>query len=160
MVTDVEAGVGDGKAVGQPGATGATRRYLCGDRDQLFLLPVCMRDWLEDGHLAWFVLDVVASMDTSALHDRPGGCEGRPPYEPEMMCALLLYGYCTGVRFSRRIEAACQTAVFLSPRQNGRIFQPHAGGCDGPGWWVFGASSEAASVPGCAGVRAGGPSHE
>ena len=109
MVTDVEAGVGDGKAVGQPGATGATRRYLCGDRDQLFLLPVCMRDWLEDGHLAWFVLDVVASMDTSALHDRPGGCEGRPPYEPEMMCALLLYGYCTGVRFSRRIEAACQT---------------------------------------------------
>lgn len=90
-------------------AAGATRAYVCPDRDQLFLLPVCMRDWLEEGHLAWFVLDVVARMDTRVLHRRPGGCPGRPPYEPEMMCALLLYGYCTGVRFSRRIEAACRT---------------------------------------------------
>jgi hypothetical protein len=55
------------------------------DRDQLFLLPVCMRDWLQEGHLAWFVLDVVARMDTRVLHRRPGGCPGRPPYEPEMM---------------------------------------------------------------------------
>jgi transposase len=68
-----------------------------------------MRDWLEEGHLAWFVLDVVARMDTGVLHRRPGGAPGRPPYEPEMMCALLLYGYCTGVRFSRRLEAACRT---------------------------------------------------
>jgi transposase len=68
-----------------------------------------MRDWLEDGHLAFFVLDVIASMDSSALHLRPGGCPGRPPYEPEMMSALLLYGYCTGVRSSRRIEAGCRT---------------------------------------------------
>ena len=90
-------------------AAGATRGYVCPDRDQLFLLPVCMRDWLEEGHLAWFVLDVVAAMDTGGLHRRPGGCGGRPPYQPEMMCALLLYGYCTGVRFSRRIEAACRT---------------------------------------------------
>ena len=90
-------------------AAGATRVYVSPDRDQLFLLPVCMRDWLEDGHLAFFVLDVVQSMDTSGLHVRPGGCPGRPPYEPEMMCALLLYGYCTGVRFSRRIEAGCRT---------------------------------------------------
>ena len=90
-------------------AVGATRVYVCPDRDQLFLLPVSMRDWLEEGHLAWFVLDVVASMDTGGLHRRPGGCVGRPPYQPEMMCALLLYGYCTGVRFARRIEAACRT---------------------------------------------------
>jgi transposase len=90
-------------------AVGATRGYVCPDRDQLFLLPVCMRDWLAEGHLAWFVLDVVASLDTRALHRRPGGCAGRRPYQPEMMCALLLYGYCTGVRFSRRIEAGCRT---------------------------------------------------
>jgi transposase len=68
-----------------------------------------MRDWLEEGHLAWFVLDVVAQLDSSALHRRPGGCPGRRPYEPEMMCALLLYAYCGGVRSSRRIEAACRT---------------------------------------------------
>ena len=64
--------------------------YVCPARDQLFLMPVSMRDWLEEGHLAHFVLDVVGQMDTSALHRRPGGCPGRPPYEPEMMLALLL----------------------------------------------------------------------
>ena len=69
---------------------GATRGYVCPQRDQMSLLPVCMRDWLEEGHLAWFVLDAVAELDTSASHRRPGGCPGRPPYEPEMMCALAI----------------------------------------------------------------------
>ena len=90
-------------------SAGATRGYVCPQRDRLFLLPVCMRDWLEEGHLAWFVLDVVAELDTIMLHRRPGGCPGRPPYEPEMMVALLLFAYCCGVRSSRRIEAACRT---------------------------------------------------
>lgn len=108
MMTCAEAAGEARPGVGE-GSAGATRAYECPQRDQLFLLPVSMRDWLEDGHLAWFVLDVVAELDTSALHRRPGGCPGRPPYEPEMMCALLLYGYCCGVRSSRRIEAACQT---------------------------------------------------
>jgi hypothetical protein len=70
-----------------------------------------MRDWLEEGHLAWFVLDVVAELDTSALHRCPGGCPGRPPYQPEMVCALLLYAYCCGLRSGRRIEAACWTGA-------------------------------------------------
>src|SRR3954451_20894893 len=98
-------------AVGGAGglSAGATRAYVCPAREQLFLLPVCMRDWLEEGHLAWFVLDVVAELDTSALHRRPGGSLGRRPYEPEMMCALVLYAYCCAMRSSRRIEAACRT---------------------------------------------------
>jgi hypothetical protein len=44
--------------------------YIGGDRDQLFLLPVSMRDWLEQGHLAWFVIDVVERIDTCGLHVR------------------------------------------------------------------------------------------
>jgi transposase len=78
-------------------------------RDQLFLMPVSMREWLEEGHLAFFVLDVVRELDTGALHRRPGGCPGRPPYEPEMMVALLLYAYCCGIRSSRRVEEHCRT---------------------------------------------------
>jgi transposase len=97
-----------GAAVGC-GQAGATRVYACPQRDQLFLMPMSMRDWLEEGHLAWFVLDVVAELDTGALHRRPGGCPGRPPYDPEMMAALLLYAYCCGIRSSRRIEAQCRT---------------------------------------------------
>ena len=91
------------------GSAGATRTYLCPARDQLFLMPVSMRDWLDEGHLAFFVLEVVGELDTGVLHRCPGGCPGRPPYEPEMMVALLLYAYCCGIRSSRRIEAHCRT---------------------------------------------------
>lgn len=85
-------------------------RYVGGDRDQLFLMPVSMLDWLEEGHLAWFVLDVVERVDTARFHARYRlDGPGRPPYDPEMMLALLFYAYATGLRSSRRIEAACRT---------------------------------------------------
>jgi len=84
--------------------------YAGGDRDQLFLLPVSMRDWLDEGHLAWFVIDVVERIDTSAFHARYRlDGPGRPPYDPEMMLALLFYAYAIGMQSSRRIEAACRT---------------------------------------------------
>ena len=60
------------------GGAGATRAYVGPQRDQLFLLPVSMRDWLDPGHLAWFVIDVVGELDTRALHRRAGGSPGRP----------------------------------------------------------------------------------
>jgi transposase len=88
---------------------GVLREYVCPARDQMFLLPVSMWEWIPEGHLAWFVLDVVAQMDTRALHSRPAGAVGRRPHLPEMMLALVLYGYCCGIRFSRRLEAACRT---------------------------------------------------
>jgi transposase len=106
MVTHPESAGREDRA---SAAAGATRVYVCPRREQLFLLPVSMRDWLDEGHLAWFVIDVVAELDTRALHRRPGGAPGRPPYDPQMMCALLLYAYCAGTRSSRRIEACCET---------------------------------------------------
>jgi transposase len=69
-----------------------------------------MRDWLDEGHLAWFVLDVVAAIDTSAFHARYRlDGPGRPAYDPEMMLGLLFYAYGMGMRSSRRIERACRT---------------------------------------------------
>ena len=58
---------------GREDSAGVTRSYVSGARDQMFLLPVCMRDWVDQGHLAWFVLDVVQRLDTRGLHRRPGG---------------------------------------------------------------------------------------
>jgi transposase len=81
-----------------------------GDRDQLFLLPPSMLDWLEEGHLAYFLIDAVGLLDTSALSEaHPTDGAGRAAYEPEMMLTALLYAYATGMRSSRAIEAACRS---------------------------------------------------
>lgn len=67
-----------------------------------------MRDWLPEGHLAWFVIDVVDRLDTSALHARHANDGvGRRAYDPDMLLALLIYAYCTGIRSSRQIERLC-----------------------------------------------------
>lgn len=82
--------------------------YLPYDVDQRLLLPPDMRAWLPEGHLALFVLDVVAELDLSAImkeHDAKD-TRGRAGYHPVMMVALLVYAYCVGKPSSRRIERA------------------------------------------------------
>lgn len=89
---------------------GVAHSYIDCDRDQLFLLPPSMLDWLEEDDLAFFVIDAVGLMDTSAFHDaHPNDGAGRRAYDPDMMLALFLYAYCTGMRSSRAIERACRT---------------------------------------------------
>lgn len=86
--------------------------YLPVDRDQQFLLPPDVREWLPEGHLAWFVLDVVGRVDTSVLHARhPNDGAGRRAYDPDMLLALLVYAYCSGERSSRRIEQLLEVDV-------------------------------------------------
>src|SRR5438552_18609722 len=82
------------------------------DRDQAFLMPPSLRDWLAEDHLAWTVLAAVAEMDLSAFYGayRADG-HGRPAYEPSMMVALLLYAYARGNRSSRGIERECREDV-------------------------------------------------
>ncbi len=79
-------------------------------RDQGFLLPVDMRDWLPADHLAWFVLDTVESLDVSGFERRLGGT-GAPGYDPRLLLSVLIYGYCRGIRSSRQIESACRSDV-------------------------------------------------
>jgi transposase len=81
-------------------------------RDELMLLPPDVRDWLPAGHVVWFLLDVVAVLDTSVLHRRARlGGAGRAPYDPDMLLAVLLYAYAGGLRSSRRIERRCREDV-------------------------------------------------
>ena len=84
------------------------QNFIGCDRDQSFLLPPDVRDWLPEGHLAWFVLDAVAGMNLGEFYAayRADGV-GRRPYDPAMLVALLLYGYGRGVRSARAIERAC-----------------------------------------------------
>jgi transposase len=83
--------------------------FLRGDRDQPFLLPPDLRDWLPDGHLAWFILDVIDQLDLQPFYrqHRNDG-HGHPAYDPKTLLGVLLYGYCVGVRSSRQLERCCQ----------------------------------------------------
>jgi len=73
--------------------------------DQDFLLPPSLREWLPEGHLAYFVSDVVEELDLTAIEAVYGDEQrGQPPYHPCMMTKLLVYGYCVGVFSSRRIQ--------------------------------------------------------
>ena len=85
------------------------RSYL---PEQDLLLPPSLRDWLPENHLVYFVSDVVDQLDLSSIH---AGYEkekrGQPPYDPRLMTKLLVYGYCTGVFSSRRIQKRIQEDI-------------------------------------------------
>jgi transposase len=70
-------------------------------------MPADPRQWLPGRHLAWRVLEQVGEMDLSAFENayRADGQGGRA-YDPAVMCGLLLYCYCKGLRSSREIEMA------------------------------------------------------
>jgi transposase len=120
-VAELRAGVGwvvglggsDGQNLGCPDVgVDVAHGFRPVERDQQFLLPPDLREWLPDDHLAWLVIEAVELLDLSEIEVgyRLGG-RGRQAYHPRMLTALLLYAYAIGERSSRRIERACHTDV-------------------------------------------------
>jgi transposase len=89
-----------------------SQNFIESRREQGFLLPPDVREWLPADHLAWFVIDAVGEMDLAAFYAayRADG-HGRAAYEPSVMVALVLYAFATGVRSSRGIERHCRQDV-------------------------------------------------
>jgi transposase len=87
------------------------QNFIEGRREQGFLLPPDVREWLPADHLAWFVIDAVVDMELSAFYAayRSDG-HGRAAYEPSLMVALVLYAFATRERSSRAIERHCRHA--------------------------------------------------
>ena len=83
------------------------------DRDQPFLFPPDMRDWLPGDHPVWLVIRVVEGhMDTSAFHARRRtGGPGTAGYDPDMLVTVLVWAYAHGVTSSRDMERLCRTDV-------------------------------------------------
>ncbi len=82
------------------------KSFLPDDVNQSLLFPPSLHDWLPEGHLARFLVDVVSVLDLSAIfgwYEEKDG-RGQSAYAPEMMVRLLLYGYATGVYSSRKIQ--------------------------------------------------------
>lgn len=86
--------------------------FLDYDPNQTLLFPPSPRDWLPEGHLAWFVSDAVDALDMTELlkRYRPGG-KGNLAYHPKLLLKLLVYGYCTGVFSSRKIAKQIEDSV-------------------------------------------------
>lgn len=97
---------------GWRGRFGDAQNFVGCDREQELLLPPSLREWLPEGHLAWFVIDAVEAMNLDAFYAsyRADG-HGRAALDPSMMLALLLYAYSTGQRSSRAIERRCSDDV-------------------------------------------------
>jgi transposase len=84
------------------------------DREQSFLLPPSLDEWLPGDHFARFVIAAVEAMDLSAFYGeyRADG-HGRPAHDPAMMVGLLVYAYARGQRSSRVIERGCFEDIAL-----------------------------------------------
>ncbi|MBC8328880.1 MAG: IS1182 family transposase [Planctomycetes bacterium] len=80
--------------------------------DQDLLFPPSPRDWLPDGHLAYFVSDTVDALDLEPFYRRYRGSGRRAsPHEPRMLLKVLIYGYCSGVFSSRKIARGLEDSV-------------------------------------------------
>ena len=72
-------------------------------RNQYYLMPHDLNDWIPEEHLARFVVDIVDKLDLNHIYSRYSG-RGSDPYDPKLLLSLLFYGYVTGIFSSRKIE--------------------------------------------------------
>ena len=86
--------------------------FRAAERQQLFLLPPSIQDWIPENHLARFVVDIVEQLDLKSITDKYNN-KGILAYSPRMLVALLFYGYATGVFSSRQLERGSYDSVAL-----------------------------------------------
>ncbi|MDR3411234.1 MAG: hypothetical protein P4L87_09870 [Formivibrio sp.] len=104
------------------------QNFLPDTVNQILLFPASFHDWLPEGYLARFLVDVVSALDLSAVYTTYSAKDGRgqAAYAPEMTVRLFLCGYAIGVCSSRKI----QTGRDEKPR--GRVApEPDSGGVHG-----------------------------
>lgn len=81
-------------------------------RDQLFLLPVDVEEFVPADHPARFVAAFVEGLDRAACAtmgiDLDGAVRGAPSYHPRALLCAWLYGFMTGIRSARKLEVACR----------------------------------------------------
>ena len=88
------------------------QNFIEADREQAFLLPPSLRDWLPEDHLAWFVIAAVDEIDLAAFYGayRADG-HSRAAYDPAVIVALVLYSFAIDERSARGIERHCRQDV-------------------------------------------------
>lgn len=86
------------------------QKFIPTSREQQYLFPPSIQDWLPEKHLARFIVDIVSQLNLRPLAEAYAG-KGFKAYHPEIILSLLFYGYATGVFSSRKIEKATYDSV-------------------------------------------------
>lgn len=88
------------------------KTYRTYNQDQMSLIPQTFEDLLRPDHVALFINDVIDELDISEIeYVYQTELRGYPPYHPRMMLKILIYGYCTGVRSSRKLSQKCEDEI-------------------------------------------------
>ena len=80
-----------------------SRNFKRADYEATLNQTISIGEVLHSDHLARFVVDVVSQLDLSAIYGHYGA-KGGEPYAPEVLVALLFYGYASGVFSSRTVS--------------------------------------------------------
>jgi len=92
------------------------------DPGQAWLVPPSLDDWLPQEHIARFIADLVDEhLDLSAFYADYTEGRGAPPFDPQLMVRVLLLGYTSGIRSSRKLEAACSDIVAFRWLAGGQV---------------------------------------
>ncbi len=110
------------------------------NRDQSWLFPPTLDELLPDDHPARFVAEFVDGLDQADWAEMgvelDGDPLGAPAYHARALLSVWLYGFMTGVRSSRKLEAACRDQIpylwltgWQHPDHNTlwRFYQAHRG---------------------------------
>jgi len=85
-------------------------RFISNDRHTAYLMPPSLEDWLNEDHLARFIVEVIDQLDLSNLTRQYAG-RGSKAHHPATLLGILVYGYATGVFSSRKLERATYDSV-------------------------------------------------
>lgn len=82
------------------------KNFKAYNQNEQYLFPPSLHDWLPEGHLSYFISEIVEEMDLSEIYKEYREELGQPPYSPLMMVKVWLYAFSQGIRSSRRVEKA------------------------------------------------------
>jgi transposase len=111
------------------------------DRQQVFALPPALDDWVPPDHAVRFVaafLDAISAAQYEQMGiDLVSAARGAPAYHPLVLLGAWVGGFVSGIRSSRKLEAACHDTIPLrwltanqTPDHNTlwRFYQQHRNG--------------------------------
>ena len=99
-------------APGDAPGVGEQKVFRAYDPRQVLLLSPDLSEWVEPGHLARLVDELVENiLDLGPIYASYKNLKGAPPYHPKLLLKLLLYGYAVGIFSSRKLERAAKELV-------------------------------------------------